>query len=133
MMRALDANIIIGFLSKEPSVVKRFDKTAIDGIGMVIPSVVDYEVLRGFCHTPSPRKEAVYHNMRINCPVVEVDAAIWKRAASIWAMLRKTGRTIGDADILIAAHCIENGYILATHNIKHFKDISGLLTEDWTE
>jgi len=59
---------------------------------------------------------------------VEVDIAIWKRAASIWAALRKMGKIVGDADILIAACCLENGYTLVTYNTKHFIDINGLLT-----
>jgi len=128
---ALDTNIIIDFLNREPSIIKQFNKTAISKTSMVIPSIVDYEVLRGFYHTPAPRKEAIYQIIRINCPVVEVNAAIWKRAASIWAMLRKTGHSIGDADILISAFCIENDYTLITHNTKHFKDINGLLLNDW--
>jgi len=131
MVYALDSSIIIDFLSREPSVVKKFNKTVLNGNSIVIPSVVDYEVLRGFCHNPKPRKEAVYNNLRINCPVVENNAFIWKRAASIWAMLRKNGKTIGDADIIIAACCMENGFTLVTHNIKHFIDINGLLINDW--
>jgi len=133
MVYALDSNIIIDFLSREPSVVKQFDKAVLKGDGFIIPSVVDYEVLRGFCHKPTPRKEAVYNNLRVNCPVVDVNAAIWKRAASIWATLRKTGKTVGDADIIIAACCMENGYTLVTHNTKHFVDIGGLLMDDWSK
>ena len=131
MVYALDSSIIIDFLSREPSVVMKFDKAVLNGNGIIIPSVVDYEVLRGFCYKPTLRKEAVYNNLRVNCPVVEVNVAIWKRAASIWATLRKTGKTVGDADIIIAACCMENGYTLVTHNTKHFVDINGLLMDDW--
>jgi len=131
MVYAIDSNIIIDFLSREPSVVKQFDKAVLNGSGIIIPAVVDYEVLRGFYHKPTPRKEAVYNKLRVNCPVVEVDVAIWKRAASIWATLRKMGKIVGDADIIIAACCMENGYTLVTHNAKHFIDISGLLMDDW--
>jgi predicted nucleic acid-binding protein len=127
----LDTNIIIDFLNREQSVIKQFNKAEIDGVGMLIPSVVDYEIMRGFCHTPSPRKEVVYQNMRVNCPVIEINTAIWKLAASIWALLRKAGQTVGDADIIIAATCIENGYSLITYNTKHFKNINGLLLCDW--
>ncbi|MCL2264192.1 MAG: PIN domain-containing protein [Defluviitaleaceae bacterium] len=128
---AMDSSIIIDFLNREPLVIDKFDKAVINGIGIIIPSVVDYEVLRGFCHKPTPLKETVYNKLRINCPVVEVDATIWKRAASIWATLRKMGKTVGDADIIIAACCIENGYTLVTHNTKHFIDISELMMDDW--
>ena len=131
MVYAIDSNIIIDFLSRNPSVVMQFDKTVLNGAGIIIPSVVDYEVLRGFCHKPTQRKEAVYNKLRVNCPVIEVDVAIWKQAASIWAALRKMGKTGGDADIIIAACCMESGYTLVTHNTKHFVDIYGLLMEDW--
>jgi len=131
MIYALDSSIIIDFLSREPSVINQFDEAVFNGIGIIIPSVVDYEVLRGFCHKPTPRKEAVYDKLRVNCPVVEVDTAIWKQAASIWATLRKMGKTVGDADIIIAACCLENEYTLVTHNTKHFINIRGLLMDDW--
>ena len=131
MVYALDSSIIIDFLSREPSVVSHFNKAVLSGSSVIIPSVVDYEVLRGFCHKPVPRKEAVYSNLRTNCPVVEVNMAIWIRAASIWAALRKMGKTVGDADIIIAACCIENGHTLVTHNTKHFTDIRGLAMDDW--
>ena len=132
MIYALDANAIIHVINREAVVVQRFNKAVIDNIPLVIPSVVDYEVSRGFYHTPNPRKEAVYNSMRQNCPVVEVDAPIWDNAAQLWAELRKRGVTIGDADILIASFCLVNGYTLVTNNTKHFTGITGLNLEDWT-
>ena len=128
---ALDANIIIDFLNQEPFIKRQFDGAAKSGIQMVIPSVVDYEILRGFYHSSSPRKEAVYDSMRVYCPVIEINTDIWRCAASIWASLRKTGRTVGDADILIAAYCLVNGYKLVTHNTKDFAHIKGLELVNW--
>ena len=100
---------------------------------MVIPSAVDYEISRGFHHTPNTRKEAVYNIMRVNCPVMEVNADIWDCVARIWAMLRKNGFTVGDFDILIAAFCLVNRYTLVTHNTKDFMHIDGLLLVDWMQ
>ena len=133
MTYALDTNIIIDFLNKEEFVVDQFDSAAKSGISMVIPSIIDYEILRGFYHTPKPRKEPVYNNMRLSCPVINVNAIIWDCAAQNWAKLRKAGRTIGDADILIAAICIVNGYTLVTHNVKHFEGIDELQFIDWVK
>ena len=132
MTYALDTNIIIDYLSGDPTVMIQFRNVAKNKIPMVIPSVVDYEVVRGFCHTKNVGKEATYRKMRLNCRTVEVNADIWKCAASIWATLRKTGYTVGDADILIAASCIVNGYTLVTHNAKDFENITGLPFVDWT-
>jgi predicted nucleic acid-binding protein len=38
---------------------------------------------------------------------------------------------IEDADILIAAFCLYNNYILVTDNTKHFINIKGLNTVNW--
>ena len=132
MIYALDTNTIIKYINGDANTMSRFLSTAKSKISMVIPSVVDYEVSRGFYHTPNPNKEAIYNAMRQNCPVIDVNAAIWDNAAQIWAKLRKQGITIGDADTLIAAFCNVNGYTLVTNNIKHFAGIAGLNLEDWT-
>jgi len=84
-------------------------------------------------HKPKPNKEIVYSKLCINCPLIEIDASIWKRAAHIWATLREKGKTIGDADIIIAACCIINEYTLITHNLNHFSNINGLLLDDWSK
>ena len=131
MIYALDTNIVVDYLNGNTAVMTQFHHVAKNKTSINIPSVVDYEVVRGFYHTPSQRKETTYRKLRENCPVIEVNTGIWNCAASIWAKLRKQGRTVGDADIIIAALCIVNGYILVTHNKKHFTGIDGLLVEDW--
>ena len=132
MTYALDTNIIIDILNKNSSLVKQFNDYVINNTIMVIPSAVDYEISKGFYHTPSPRKEAVYNNMRLNCPVIEVNKDIWDCTAKLWANLRKSGFAVGDFDILIAAYCIINGYTLVTHNTRDFINITGLQIVDWT-
>jgi predicted nucleic acid-binding protein len=36
-------------------------------------------------------------------------------------------------DILQAGYCINHGYTLVTHNLKHFEGIPGLQTIDWVK
>jgi len=132
MVYVLDTNLIVDVIHRKPQLVKRFDEAVSKRIYMVIPRIVEYEVLRGFVYKPSSHKEAIYRYMRSRCTVIDANVAVWKRATYIWASLRRAGITIGDADILIAAYCIENGYTLVTHNTKHFINIPGLQLEDWT-
>jgi len=47
--------------------------------------------------------------------------------------LHDANQTVGDADILIAAFCIVNGYTLVTDNVKHFENIAGLRLMNWAE
>jgi len=59
--------------------------------------------------------------------------AAWKYAAQIYAELYVKRFTVKDSDILIAAFCIANGYILVTNNTKDFENIDGLQMVDWVQ
>jgi predicted nucleic acid-binding protein len=37
-----------------------------------------------------------------------------------------------DADILMAAYCLQNNYIFVTNNTKHFCNIKNLPITDWS-
>ena len=54
-------------------------------------------------------------------------------AVDIYADLRENGKTIGDADILIAAIVMNNNGKLVSNNTKHYKDIKGLKLVNWLE
>jgi tRNA(fMet)-specific endonuclease VapC len=56
-----------------------------------------------------------------------------KKAADIYAYLKKQGNLIEDADILMASIAIVESLVLVTNNIKHFERIEGLATENWLE
>jgi tRNA(fMet)-specific endonuclease VapC len=52
--------------------------------------------------------------------------------SDIYADLRRNGKTVGNADIIIAAIVINNDEILTTNNIKHYEDIKFLKLDNWT-
>lgn len=45
--------------------------------------------------------------------------------------LQQIGMPLEDYDLLIGAAAIAKGLTLATHNVKHFERIEGLVIEDW--
>jgi len=53
------------------------------------------------------------------------------KAADTYADLYKRGELIGDADILIAASALANGFGVVTNNERHFNRIAGLHVENW--
>jgi tRNA(fMet)-specific endonuclease VapC len=73
--------------------------------------------------------EEMYSYRGINC----IDKNILDIASGIKTQLEKRGITIGDNDILIAAYCLKHNLILITNNTKHFENIEGLATENWTK
>jgi predicted nucleic acid-binding protein len=54
-----------------------------------------------------------------------------RRAAEIYANLRKKGEPIGHTDCLIAGIALSNNLQLVTNNIDHFKRIKGLEIVNW--
>jgi tRNA(fMet)-specific endonuclease VapC len=52
--------------------------------------------------------------------------------ARIRSQLERSGRPIGNMDLLIASHAVSQGSTLITNNLKHFPSVSGLKVEVWS-
>lgn len=133
MKYALDANVIISILHPFTNVCKKFDEAVERGDFITIPPIVHYEMRRGFLCKSAPRKENAYQILIDQYHVGDMKEEILERAAKIYANLWRKRLTVGDADILIAAFCIENDYTLVTDNMNHFKVIDGLKYVNWAE
>ena len=51
--------------------------------------------------------------------------------AKIRAALDRTGRPIGNMDLLIASHAVSQRMVLVTNNLEHFTHVPGLRAEVW--
>lgn len=71
-------------------------------------------------------KEIIYRVSIL--PIGEKEVLI---AGDILAGLRKTGKSIGLEDVLIAASALANQSIVVTANTRHFARITGLQVENW--
>jgi tRNA(fMet)-specific endonuclease VapC len=94
--------------------------------------ITQYEILRGFAATSALTQMARFESLCADSEVLELSAKVVERAAVIYGDLKKRGRLIGDADILIAATALVHSLPLATGNTKHFGRIKGLDLEDWS-
>jgi len=63
--------------------------------------------------------------------ILQMDIGAEKKAAEIYADLRKKGKMLNDADLLIAATVMVNNSSLVTNNTEHFNRIKGLKLENW--
>lgn len=59
------------------------------------------------------------------------DAACAEFHATVRAQLRIKGHVLGDFDEMIAAHALALGAVLVTDNMRHFKRVEGLRSENW--
>lgn len=129
----LDTNIITAFLKNDSRVVERvsdylefFDKLTINIISY-------YEILRGLKDLGNEEKLCRFDNFIQENELVFITKDTIKKAAEIYAYLKKEGNLIEDADILMASTAIVEDLVLITNNIKHFKRVKDLEIENWLE
>ena len=116
MTYALDTNTIVHLLSHTPNVLKQRDLAIDSGAKLIIPPYVNFELKRGFRYVDATAKERSYQKLCSRCTIGEMRTDTWELAATIYSDLRRSGYTVGDADILIAAFCVMDGCTLVTKN-----------------
>ena len=128
---AFDTNTVIHLMSGTQTVRDNREKAQKGGARFHLPPFVNYEIRRGLMIKPVPKHEKAYAVVLNNCVLGEMTVDVWERAADIYAGLYSKRLTVKDADILIAAFCMVNGYTLVTANTKDFVNINGLKLVNW--
>ena len=130
---ALDSNIVSYLLKNSGGVAEKINAEIDNGNQVVIPAIVYYEVRRGLLAIDAPAKTAAFVKLCEALGIGTINADILNIAAIEHARLRKIGQPVDDADLLIAAECVHNGYTLVTNNTKHFDRIEKLEYVNWIE
>jgi len=63
--------------------------------------------------------------------VIAFDQSAADHFATVAVALARRGEPIGTFDTLIAAHALSLGLTLVTNNVKHFRRVAGLKTDNW--
>ena len=71
------------------------------------------------------------HQIKALFPIITIDTDVMDCFGKLKAQRQKTGKSIDDMDLLVAATALCKGMILVTHNTKHFESIPDLHLEDW--
>jgi len=92
---------------------------------ILISDVCAYELRRELLRIPSPRSLRRLDDLRAILRCVPVADETWRRAAELWAQLRRQGRPGADpaaldCDVLIAAQALAEGATVVTANVRHF-------------
>ena len=90
-----------------------------------------YEILRGLKAKKADRQLIAFDRFCAANNILPLTDPIIIQAADIYADLYRRGELIGDADILIAATAIVEGYGVVTNNERHFGRIRGLTIDNW--
>jgi tRNA(fMet)-specific endonuclease VapC len=127
----LDTDILSAIIRQNPSALSASQDYLAVHQKLSVSIVTRYEVLRGL-HAKQAKIQI--DNFNVLCGVIEIfpitDDVVVK-AAEIYGELHRAGQLIGDADTLIAATCLVNGYDCVTNNTNHMQRVNGLSVINW--
>ncbi|MBE7474340.1 MAG: PIN domain-containing protein [Anaerolineales bacterium] len=126
----LDTNILTGLLRSEPGLISRVDQAAADQAEFLLCPVVFYEIMRGLLHRDAKKQMQLFLDYTRGFTSDDFNQADWQQAAHLWADLRRQGRQISDADLLIGVYALQRQAVIITDNQKDFESL-GLNTENW--
>ena len=131
----LDTNIISEPLKLEPN-RNLMEKLKENGDFCAISTFTWYEALFGMSCMPEGKRKERTRNFLLNkvqafFPIINYDEHCAFLQWEIQAQMQTKGIIVPDLDLFIAATAISNNMILITHNTKDFKNIPGLMLEDW--
>lgn len=128
----LDTDICSYIMREKPvQVLKHFDSYEMEQFCISIITYAEFKY--GVLRSPNPQK----HQRLVERFILHVDIIPWDQsAADNYADIRQTleslGHTIGNMDMMIAAHARSLGYTLVTNNERHFERVTDLNIENWT-
>lgn len=127
----LDTDTISYYFRKDPRIVSKVD-TYLKVHGFINLSVVTYyEVMNGLLFRDAKAQLPKFERFIELNHTLPITLHLAKKAASIYARLRKAGITIGHNDVMIAACAIENNLVLVTNNWSHFSNVPELQIDNW--
>jgi tRNA(fMet)-specific endonuclease VapC len=131
MKLMLDTNICIYIIKKQPAtVLEHFLDYQIGDIG--ISSITLSELRYGVAKSKYHEKNAkALDEFILPLEILPFDEEAALSYGDIRATLEKAGTPVGAMDMLIAAHAVSLGLILATNNVREFERIAGLRLADW--
>ena len=127
----LDTDILSALMRRHPRVVSRSRAYLAEYAQLTFSIITRYEILRGLKAKNATRQTAAFERFCARNIILPLSDEIIIRAAEIYADLSGRGELIGDADILIAASALVEGFGVVTNNERHFQRIRDLHVENW--
>ena len=127
----LDTNIISYYFNANDKVKEKLMEVVDDDEEICMTVINIYEIVKGFRWKNNKKKEKQFKEFLEDVVIFGIDNDVINIASDLYAYLRKNGKTIGDADIFIAAIVIKNNGTLVSNNTKHYEGIEQLNLMNW--
>ena len=130
MKLLLDTDVCTALMNRDERVRPHLERHAPSTLRM---SAITLAELRfGAAKSTQPKRSVANLNMILSkVGVVPFDDAATARYGEVRALLERRGSPIGPLDTLIAAHALSLRWTLATHNVREFRRVPGLVVADW--
>jgi tRNA(fMet)-specific endonuclease VapC len=129
-MYLLDTNICIYAINRRPeAVLARLIQAGPGQVG--ISSITAAELAFGAMKSERPKTRTNVEAFLATLPVFDWGGeAVW-RYADVRLALERTGKRIGERDLLIAAHALALGWVVVSSDTSEFARVPGLRLENW--
>ena len=129
----LDSSVIIEAERKRQTVADllRTVRQAFGEVEVSISAITVAELAHGIARATTPeihdRRRAFLNELKKHVPVHSIGDKTGEIAGKLGGEQASKGITLPTDDLLIGASAVEQGYSVATLNIRHFEKIPGLL------
>jgi predicted nucleic acid-binding protein len=127
----VDTDILSEFLRGTEIVVDNAKKYLENYDSINFSIITYYEILNGLLYKDARNQLKRFLDFAELNKILPLTVSATKRAAEIYANLRKTGEPIGHTDCLIAGVALTNNLQLITNKLGHFRRIEGLEIVNW--
>jgi tRNA(fMet)-specific endonuclease VapC len=127
----IDTDILSYFLKGEVEIAKRFREYLKAYPKINISIITLYEVMGGLEYKKAHKQMADFDQFLNHCEIFNISNQSARVSANIYGELKRKGRVVASADLLIAGIAIANGLCLITNNERHFKHLPGLELDNW--
>jgi len=125
MKYLLDSDYVADYLVANPHATELLSSLAKEGIGISLITVG--EIYEGIYYGYDPQQATgQFQQFLTSVSILMLTQAIMRQFAQIRGELRRTGKMIGDFDILISATAIHHHLTLVTRNVRDYDRIPHL-------
>jgi tRNA(fMet)-specific endonuclease VapC len=122
----LDTDILVALLKGEQGAIQTISALEETNGRIATTIVTAYELLKGAYISSKPKENLVkVREVISNLQVLDLSLQACEEASKIYRDLRKTGSSIGEFDVLIAAIAVTYNETIMTRD-EHFKSIRGI-------
>lgn len=134
MTTSLDSTVLIDVINGRSERVRTlFSQGKAAGAAWVISAIAYHEVLFGAeIRGRRATERALLKQLFSGCPIIPFTEAHAEEATVLRYQLRRLGTPNNGLDILIAGQARDEGWAVATANLKHFTPMPNLQVEDWS-